>query len=386
MEFVELKEDEFNKVSNNFTGTSFYQSSAWAEIKSYTGWIHYYVGVLDNDKIVACGLILGKKVYLNRYMYYSPRGLLLDYNNQDLLNFFIKNIKEFLKKKNGISFKIDPLVPFKNHDKYGLFVDDGFSNQSVFDSLIKIGFKHRGFTVGYSDEAQFRWTYCLDINVSKDDLFKNMDQRCRRCIRKYEKYPLEIVDVNDDNIMDFKDIMEHTARRQNHFDRSLDYYKHLDKLLEDKSKLVIIYLDREKFLNSFDGDKLYDMVKADKRKKIPISAGLFIFDSDRANYVYGGTYKDYMPLMAQYKLQMEMIYLAIEKGIPLYDFGGISGDFTEGSENYGVYEFKRGFGGYVVEYIGEFDLIINKLGYFIYDKGYGFYRSFKHFIAKIIKR
>ena len=28
----------------------------------------------------------------------------------------------------------------------------------------------------------------------------------------------------------------------------------------------------------------------DKRKKIPISAGVFIFDKDKLNYVYGGTY------------------------------------------------------------------------------------------------
>ncbi len=80
-----------------------------------------------------------------------------------------------------------------------------------------------------------------------------------------------------------------------------------------------------------------------KRKKIPISAGVFIFDNDRLNYVYGGTYKEYMPLMAQYKMQMEMIKLAMERGLPIYDFGGISGNFTPGSENYGVYEFKKRF-------------------------------------------
>ena len=58
-----------------------------------------------------------------------------------------------------------------------------------------------------------------------------------------------------------------------------------------------------------------------------------------------------MPLMAQYKLQMDMIMFSMEKKLSLYDFGGISGDFRKDSPNYGVYEFKRGFGGFVVEYI-----------------------------------
>ena len=68
MEFVELKSQEFDKVCDNFPGNSFYQNSAWATIKAKNGWISYYVGVKDKNKIVACSLILGKKLYSNRYM------------------------------------------------------------------------------------------------------------------------------------------------------------------------------------------------------------------------------------------------------------------------------------------------------------------------------
>lgn len=233
---------------------------------------------------------------------------------------------------------------------------------------------------------QFRWSYCLDINKSQEEIFKDMNQRCRRCIRKYEKYPLEIIEVNDNNINDFKNIMEHTANRQNNLDRSKEYYTNLNKELGKRSKLMIIYLDKPKFVEEFKDDKLFDMVSKDNRDKIPVSAGVFIFDKNRANYVYGGTYKQYMPLMAQYKMQMEMIKLSQELNIPLYDFGGISGNFDPNSKGYGVYEFKKGFGGYVVEYIGEFDLVLNKVTYNIYDKGYKLYKCFKHIIAKISKR
>ena len=193
-----------------------------------------------------------------------------------------------------------------------------------------------------------------------DDLYIDMSKRCRRCIRKAENYPLEIELVNNDNKFDFKNIMESTAIRHKDYDRSLEYYKSLDKELKEKSILLIAYLDRDKFLEKFEDDKLYEKVKSDTRKKIPISAGVFIYDSERMNYVYGGTYKEYMPLMAQYKVQMEMIKYTKEKlKLPIYDFGGISGDFNPKSKNYGVYEFKKGFGGRVVEYIGEFDLIIS---------------------------
>ena len=44
---------------------------------------------------------------------------------------------------------------------------------------------------------------------------------------------------------------------------------------------------------------------------------------------------------------------------------------------YGVYEFKRGFGGNVIEYIGEFTLPITK-----FNKFYNFLRGIKRMINK----
>ena len=386
MKFIELTKEEFEKASNKFSGSSFYQSYAWAEIKELTGWKHYFVGVLKDSKLVAISLIIGKKIYLDKYLYYAPRGVLVDYDDNEVLEYFTKELKRFLIKRKGIVLKIDPFIEYQKHDNNGDVVGD-FCNDKVMNNLNRLGYKHHGFTTGYTDEIQLRWSYYLDITKSMEDITKNMDQRCRRCIRKYEKYPLELALVDNNNkLKDFKGVMQSTAERQNHFDRSIEYYKNLNNLLGDRSLLTIIYLDRDKYLKECTGDKLYDIVSNDKRKKIPISAGVFIYDKDRLNYVYGGTYREYMSLMAQYKMQMEMIKLAKEKNLPIYDFGGISGDFTPGSENYGVYEFKRGFGGNVIEYIGEFDLVLNKFGYFVYNIGYKLYRNTKKVIAKILKR
>lgn len=73
MKFVELSSSEFEKASNNFPGSSFYQSYAWTKIKELTGWKHYFVGVLRDNKLVAISLIIGKKVYFDKYLYYAPR-------------------------------------------------------------------------------------------------------------------------------------------------------------------------------------------------------------------------------------------------------------------------------------------------------------------------
>ena len=383
--FIELSKKEFKKIENELPGSSFYQTTNWAELKELTGWNSCCLGIQENNKIIAATLILYKSMFLGKKMFYAPRGYLMDFNDIELLDFFTNELKKYIKNNNGILLKIDPMVEYQHHDKYGDVIDDNFSKNDLYSYLCDLGYKHRGFTIGYSSELQFRWTFCLNIDRTKEEILKTMDQRCRRCIRKYEKYPLKTVDVDNNNIDDFKAIMEHTAIRQNHFDRSKEYYLNLLNSFGDRIKMIIIYLDRDKFLREFKGDKLYDRVKGETVKMIPISAGVFIFDNDRTNYVYGGTYSHYMPLMAQYKLQMDMIYLSMDKGIKLYDFGGISGNFVHGTPDYGVYEFKRGFGGYVVEYIGEYDLIINKFLYYLYNIGYNLYRNLKKLKSKFRK-
>lgn len=385
MEFVTLSIEEFSNARNKFKGNSFYQTYHWTRVKHITGWDAYMVGVKENDEIVACTIIIGRKLFLKHYFYYAPRGMLLDYNNKELLDFFVKNIKQFLKEKDGLIFKIDPLVEYRKHDKNGDIINEEFNNQQIIDNLKEVGFKHHGFTKGYSGDIQFRWSYCLDLDKTDDELLEDMSKRCRRCLRKAYNYPIDLERVNEKNKYDFKGIMESTAVRHKDFDRSIEYYKSLDKKLKEKSILLIAYLDRDKFLEEFLEDKLYEIVLTDKRKKIPISAGVFIYDQERMNYVYGGTHKEYMPLMAQYKVQAEMIkYTKEVLNLPIYDFGGISGDFNPKSKNYGVYEFKRGFGGRVIEYIGEFDLIISPFKNATFETGYFILRNIRKLKIAII--
>ena len=70
-----------------------------------------------------------------------------------------------------------------------------------------------------------------------------------------------------------------------------------------------------------------------------------------------------MNFNAQYLIQYEMLKFAKENNYKKYNFLGIKGNFDPKDEDYGVYKFKKGFGGHVEEYIGDFDLPINVFYY-----------------------
>lgn len=381
MNFVELSAKQFKHLQNRFPNSNYCQTAQWGNLKAITGWKSHYVGIMESDSIICLALLISKNILGKKRVFYAPRGILTNYSNYRVLDFFTKEVKEYMKKYDGITLKLDPFIMYCKRNRDGRVVTR--KNKSELVSFLKsIGYYHHGFTIGYTSEIQYRWSFYLDISKSLQTIKQEMDKRCRRSLKKSEKYPLITIEVNSKNIREFKRIMEHTCTRHNCFDRTLEYYQKIKEVFKDRALLLIVYLDKEKYLANFKDDKLYEKIKSEKQSFISLSAGVFIYDKYYMHYVYGGTYREYMPFMAQYKLQFDMIKYAKGRNLSIYDFGGISGNFVLDSKDYGVYEFKRGFGGYVVEYIGEFDLIINKPFYMLYNLMYKVYRNLKKLLVK----
>ncbi|MBR5370177.1 MAG: peptidoglycan bridge formation glycyltransferase FemA/FemB family protein, partial [Bacilli bacterium] len=120
MQLTILSKEEFKKFADKHPQITFHQTQEWANLKKINGWNSYYVGLKDNNKIVAGALLLAKNVpIIKKKMFYSPRGFLIDYNNYDLLKEFTVELKKFVKEKGGIFVKIDPYVEYQERDNDG---------------------------------------------------------------------------------------------------------------------------------------------------------------------------------------------------------------------------------------------------------------------------
>ena len=100
---MKLKEISFEELENFALTTdeaTFHQTKGWAKLKEHNGWHHYVVGLYDEDKIKGAALLLAKCVpIVKKYMFYSPRGFLIDYHDYNLLKEFTEEIKKFVKNK-----------------------------------------------------------------------------------------------------------------------------------------------------------------------------------------------------------------------------------------------------------------------------------------------
>ena len=92
---------------------------------------------------------------------------------------------------------------------------------------------------------------------------------------------------------------------------------------------------------------------------IPLSAAMFMLYGDEVVYLFSGSDEKYMKdYNAQYELQWYMIKYAVEHKFKRYNFYGIHGLPKDGQTD-GVYEFKKGFGGQVIEMAGTYELPID---------------------------
>ena len=419
MEFVTLTEKEFLDYSEKSPYTSFFQMPLWAEVKKDNGWNSYFVGLKDGKKIVAATLLLSKKIKFFKNMFYAPRGFLLDYDNLEILEEFTKGIKDFLKDKNALFLKINPYVDYQGRTVDGEIVPDT-QRDDLMNKLKELGFVHNGFYIDQDKKTDLepRWISVLDINgMTMDELYSNMRKSCKWRINNSRKNSLKIIEADEDNLFEFKNLMKHTAERREFVDRPLSYYLNMFKILKkhDLVKVLLVEINfkelldnskatleenlkkqeefkdrgnKEKQLKELELEKerldekigvLESTIKEYGEKKI-IAGGWYMLYGREINYLFGASYKQFMKYNSQYLLQYEMINYAVKEGYEAFNFYGIDGNFDEHSKGYGLFDFKRGFNACVHELIGEFDLVIDKPRYRLYRLSFALYKRIKKII------
>ncbi len=423
MELIEITEKEYEKFLNKQKDVLFFQSVEWAKFKSKTEWDMTILGLKDDKVLKAATILLGRKIpVLNKKMFYSPRGFILDYSDFDLITSFTNELKKYLKNNNGVFIKINPYIKYQERDKNGEILSS--NKEELINHLKKIGYIHNGLYIKGSEKKDLepRWISVLDIDKPIEELLKDMKQTTRWMIKKSEKNCISIKEAEFEDIEEFKKIMNHTAERREFQDRSTSYYQTMYKELSknDMIRILLASIDLEKFSNEIkrDIDELKDkmnnikdnpkkknqfdefdsQVKALEKRKINvdnelkeygkkpyIATGLYISYGNEVVYLFGGSYKEFMSYGAQYLMQYEMIKYAQEKGFNKFNFYGIDGDFSESSPNYGLFDFKRGFNANVVELIGEFDLIGSSFYYKMYNFMLWSYKKLRR-VKSIIKK
>lgn len=333
-----INDREYEAFVEKHASGNFLQSQDWGKVKK--GWITERVVVRDeNGEIKASMQVLIKKIpMLNISYMYAPRGPVCDYHDKDTLNKLMMEVDKLQKKYNVFAFKTDPLI------------EEG--DRVAIENMKKIGMEYLVDKDGY-DTVQCRSNYVLDIkNKSQEELFASFHRKHRYNIRLAERKGVVCRFYGKEKIDDFYALMIETGKRDGFQIRSKEYFEDILNEMGEKASLCMSYYNN-----------------------IPISGALIINYGKTMSYLYGASSDSYREVMANYLMQWTCIKKAIENNCEIYDFMGIPFYYDEEHPNYGVYRFKKGFNGRVVNYAGEFEhlyypvvgkIIIRVLNYFGY--------------------
>lgn len=427
MKLKKLSKKEFKTFADKNPEITFHQTEEWANLKKVNNWDAHYIGLEDdNKKIVAGALLLSKTLpIIKKKMFYSPRGFLIDYNNKELLKKFTEEIKRYAKTENAIFIKIDPFVEYQEHDNNGDIVKNGYNNKDAVENLKSLGYKFFGFNL-MQDTLQPRWMHVIETkDRNLDDVMKDMESKTRQILRKNEKCGITTREITRDELPIFKDIMKHTSDRREFVDRPLSYYEAMWDALHDSGilKILIAEIDFNKYeKNTLEEkeeiennlkDRIYKKEKnilkmndkkynssnkqdeeaikrlekqLEKIKELKDEYGdkeilggiLFLIYGNEVLSLHGGSHAKLMQFQSAYTIHFEGVKMAVEGNYNRYNFYGITGDFRKENPLYGLYLFKKSFGGHVVELIGEYDLVVSKFWYTVYNLAFKTYHKLKN--------
>lgn len=321
-EFVtENNAAEFERFMSESKYGNFLQASIWAGVKKEWD-SRRIISRDDNGNVRAAMLLLIRKVPHLPFSYlYAPRGPVCEPDEADGMMDLINAVREVAKQTNGYIFKCDP----------SFLADDERFKKSAEKCGLQLLPAGKNF-----DGVQPNFVFRLNIEgKTEDEIFENFHSKWRYNIRLASRKGVTVRIGDRSDLPKFHEIMKVTGERDHFGIRPLEYFENMyDVMYEKNLRLYVAEIDGEM-----------------------VSGTIAIYYGDKVWYLYGASDNEHRNCMPNYLLQWEMIKWAVELGCKIYDFRGVSGDLSPENPLYGLYRFKKGFNGELLEFVGEAQIV-----------------------------
>jgi lipid II:glycine glycyltransferase (peptidoglycan interpeptide bridge formation enzyme) len=321
--------DEF--AADRFQG-HILQTRPWGALKARFGWSDLRVGLTEGDELVAGAQILLRRLPggLGR-LAYVPKGPLVDWADEGRVAHLMSALDQAARSRGAIALTVEPDLP----------------DESAHGERLRAA----GFHISSLGAFQPRRTLVIDITPEEDDILLAMKSKTRYNIRLAGRKGVTVRQGTEKDVSAFNRLLAATADRA-------DFGIHQPAYYEAAYRLFVPHGCARLLLAEVEGDPV---------------AGLMVFALPRRSwYFYGASISAHREKMPTYLLQWEAMRWARSIGCATYDMWGIPDEdretledqFTRRSDGlWGVYRFKRGFGGDLVRTVGAWDRVYAALRY-----------------------
>ncbi|GCE22433.1 lipid II:glycine glycyltransferase FemX [Dictyobacter kobayashii] len=316
------------------------QTYEWGELAGHAASKPLYCGVVDEqEQLCAAMLVLIMYVpTLKSTYFYAPRGpIVADFDGAALALLF-NFVNSLARRHKAFMLKIDPVAEEHDVTWSQFFRQHGFRpNESVLHG---------------------RNEWVLDIYPDEKEQLSRMKEKWRYNVRLSQRKGVIIRQGHEpEDLQTFHRIYQETGERDQFYVHSLEHFQYMLRLFEPGEKAAL-------FLAEYEGKAI---------------AGIILMRCGKwCWYRYGASSAQCRNVMPNHLLQWQGLQWGRAHGCTHYNFMGIPAILTEPEgpkdPNWGVYTFKRGFGGYARCSMTSQEKAYNAAVYGLYN----LIRSLKH--------
>jgi len=319
----------WNALVTRLPSGNLLQTTQWGQLKSEFGWDWELVTVGAPDSIRAGAVVLYRGLPLALgTIAYVPRGPLVDWADGPLVGDLLDRVHSAARRRRAWACWIEP---------------EALDASQAVATLKDLGYRPSSRTI------QPRSTVLVDLTPDEDVILKAMKSKTRYNIRLAARKGVTTRIGTVDDIATFSALMAETGERDEFGVHSQAYYRRSLELFATQGQVALVLAEHE---------------------GVPLAGVLAFAVGEKAWYIAGASSNRHRNLMPTYAVQWSAMQWAKARGCTVYDLWGIpdadeatlEASFTERSDGlWGVYRFKRGFGGRVTRYVGMWERALSPL-------------------------
>jgi len=312
---LELDAETWDRFVAASAQPSHLQATAWAAIKRGNGWSASRVAADGPTGPVAGQMLVTRPRGSPWGMGYLPRGpvaaVALDIQ---ALEVFTGRVRDAARRRRLGWVRMEP---------------EATDTPALRAALVSWGWVP-------APHVQPERTLMLDLARDEAALLAGMHRKCRQSISKSERLGVRVVEAGEERLAEFYAIHTDAMRRAGIAARAERTYRDMWQALAPRGLCRLLFAEE-----SATGTAVATLFL--------VSCGPRVVD------LYGGTTADGGRLRANYLLKWEAIRRSRDSGFLEYDLWGLP--------RAGIAQFKSGFGGVEVDYIGAWDLVTDRVGH-----------------------
>ncbi len=334
----------YSRFIRGHQNSHFLQEPAWAQVKKMWQW-QAIVVYNPQGNIVAAMSILLRRLPLGYHVDYAPRGPVCDRQDPALMQAITQEVNRLAKDNKCLLTYMDP--------------DEAEDNSSFKTIMTNLGYveKHNDHFDGVQAQTVFRLSL---KGKDEQSLLAGLSQKTRYNIRLAQRKGVSVVRfpggraIPPQALDSFSHLMKTTGARNHFCIRNREYFENILSAFGNDAVLYLAYLDGK-----------------------PIGGTIGVFYGDKAWYLYGASANESRCAMPNYLLQWTMICDALARGCEMYDFRGVPCTDDPNDHLYGLYRFKKGFGGELTKFTGLFTYYHKPVLGRLFDKAQSTFRKLR---------